>query len=137
VYRNRAPVSRAKLIAQRSPTAHSTQASGTAEFEEDGLNRVVLKTQAEMESLLVLSDTYYPGWRVAVDGEPADIEPHPPVFRAVELRNGRHTVEWQYDPASFRIGLFISLLAASLLAAVCAESSWRRLVREVKAGRSK
>ena len=124
LYRNRNPVSRARLISQDPARLGSAQTSGAVHFNEDGLNRVVLQTQTETDSLLVLADTFFPGWLAAVDGERTHIQPYPPVFRAVELEHGRHTVEWQYDPASFRVGLFISLLAVSFLAAVFAERHW-------------
>ena len=67
---------------------------------------------------LVLTDTYYPGWQATVDGEPTEILPANHAFRAVELSAGDHTIIFEYAPLSFRLGAWITLGAASLLAIV-------------------
>ncbi len=40
----------------------------SARIIEDKRNRVVIETQTDGDSLLVLSDNYYPGWKAYVDG---------------------------------------------------------------------
>jgi uncharacterized membrane protein YfhO len=57
---------------------------------------------------LVLADTYYPGWRVAVNGEEQPILRANHAFRAVALPEGESHVAFRYDPLSFRFGLWIS-----------------------------
>jgi uncharacterized membrane protein YfhO len=64
---------------------------------------------------LVLTDTYYPGWRVWIDGEEGRILPADYIFRAVALKPGSHVVEFIYRPTSFLLGLVISISAISLL----------------------
>ena len=59
--------------------------------------------------LLVLSDLYYPGWKAQVDGEDVDIERVDYLLRGVPLADGHHTVEFEYAPASWRIGWILSL----------------------------
>ena len=72
---------------------------------------------------MVLADTAYPGWQVTIDGRPAQWETADYVLRAVKLPANSHTVEWSYQPASFKVGLFISLAA---LAGLCgALGGWR------------
>jgi uncharacterized membrane protein YfhO len=67
--------------------------------------------------LLVVSDSYYPGWRAWVDGNSVAIHRVNYGFRGVVVPAGRHTVEMEYEPASFQVGLFLSLAAAAALAA--------------------
>ena len=67
---------------------------------------------------LVLTDLWYPGWRVTVDGEPATAIQFESMYRAVDLPSGDHTVVWSYRPASVYWGAIISLVALLLLAAV-------------------
>jgi hypothetical protein len=76
------------------------------------LNRVRLK--AWQAGYVVLSDAYYPGWRAWVDGKPAQIIIANGAFRAVQVRPGEHDVEMRFEPVSFRIGLFATLLAAAV-----------------------
>jgi uncharacterized membrane protein YfhO len=78
--------------------------------------------------VLVLTDAFYPGWKVFVGGKEQKILRANYLFRGVELRAGNHEVEFVYDPISFKIGLLISLLTATLLIAVpCVAWIFRRL----------
>lgn len=61
--------------------------------------------------VLVLLDSTMPGWRAFVDGRPAAVERVRGVFRGVRLPGGARSVTFRYEPASFRLGLFLSLLA--------------------------
>lgn len=72
-------------------------------------NRVTLKATLLEKGYLVLADTYYPGWRVYVDGKERKIYKANYIQRAVYLEPGEHTVEFIYSPLSFRIGLMLSL----------------------------
>lgn len=63
----------------------------------------------------MLTDAYYPGWRALVDGRPAKIERADYYFRAVYLEGGKHTIEFVYDPLSFKVGLAISLASLALM----------------------
>jgi hypothetical protein len=60
---------------------------------------------------LVVLDQDYPGWEVRVDGRPAEGRRAFGLFRAVAVERGRHDVTWRYRPASFALGLGLSLLA--------------------------
>jgi hypothetical protein len=77
-----------------------------------GLNRVRVK--AWQAGYVVLSDAYYPGWRARVDGKPAPIMIANGAFRAVRLGPGEHDVEMRFEPVSFRLGLFATLIAAAV-----------------------
>jgi uncharacterized membrane protein YfhO len=59
---------------------------------------------------LVVSDTYYPGWKVFVNGNPKKIYQANYAFRAVPLNAGIHKVEFVYDPVSFKLGAGVTFL---------------------------
>jgi hypothetical protein len=80
------------------------------EFISESNNRLQLHVEASGDSFLVLSDTYYPGWKVYVDGEKKKIYRANYTFRAVPLRPGTHQVEFVYDPLSFELGAIITFL---------------------------
>ena len=65
---------------------------------------------------LVLTDTFYPGWKATVDGESVPILQANYLFRAVPISPGRHTVMFEYAPQSFALGL--SITAATLVGIV-------------------
>ncbi|MDH7568022.1 MAG: YfhO family protein [Armatimonadota bacterium] len=82
--------------------------------------RVVVTLQTPRRGYLVLLDTLCGGWRAWVDGEPTAIRTARWVFRAVPLPPGRHRVEFRYQPASVRTGLFLGLLAIACAAGAAA-----------------
>jgi uncharacterized membrane protein YfhO len=82
---------------------------------------VVLQATAKCRGLLVLSDTYYPGWESTVDGKPAAIYEAYGAFRAVALEPGPHTVVMQFRPRSVQIGALLcgfGLLLCAVLTAL-------------------
>jgi hypothetical protein len=80
------------------------------EFISETNNRLQLHVETKENSLLVLSDTYYPGWKAFVDGTPQKIYRADYAFRAVPLGAGTHKVEFVYDPMSFKLGAGVTLL---------------------------
>lgn len=70
---------------------------------------VTIQTSANDSGILVLADSYYPGWRAYVNGREEKILRANLFFRAVPISAGHHTVEFRYEPRSFTIGLAISL----------------------------
>lgn len=81
--------------------------------------RVVIRATALTDGLLVLGDSYYPGWEATVDGERAPIVRSNHIFRGVLLPPGEHEVVFVFRPCSLFLGLGIAfvggLLAAGLV----------------------
>ncbi len=78
---------------------------------------VELKAKLDWPGLVILADTYYPGWRLSIDGQPAPILRANRLMRGAAVPAGEHTLLYTYEPASFRIGAVIS--AASLIVTLC------------------
>jgi hypothetical protein len=72
--------------------------------------RVELRAHLTLPGIVVLADAYYPGWRLTIDGRPAPILRADRMMRAAAVAAGEHTLVYVYDPASFRIGLAVSML---------------------------
>jgi hypothetical protein len=81
---------------------------------QDSPNRVTIRAGLDRSGYLVLADTWYPGWRAQVDGEPVDILRANYAFRAVWLEAGQHTVEMFYRPIAVRIGGAVTFAALTL-----------------------
>ena len=71
-------------------------------------NEVVIETDSSQPGAIVLTSLLYPGWRVTVDGERHDAIRVEGMYRGVKIAAGKHTIRWQYQPASQRWGLWIS-----------------------------
>ena len=73
-------------------------------------NRLTLKVEVDDKCILLLSDTYYPGWKAFVNGKEEKILRANYNFRAVPLSKGVHQVEFRYDPMSFKLGAAITFM---------------------------
>lgn len=93
---------------------------------QDGWNMVLVQVEAPEPALLVLSDTYYPGWQAFVDGVPAPLLRANYAFRAVALSGGAHEVVFRYAPASFTWGGRITLTSLVVLIGLAALSRYRQ-----------
>ncbi len=87
-------------------------------WNEDGANHLRLTINAGRAGMLDVDDQFYPGWQATVDGTSVAIrhQEAAPVFRAVEVPAGHHTVTFTYRPAAVLLGLFLTCIAASFLA---------------------
>jgi hypothetical protein len=81
-----------------------------AQILTESNNRLDLQVKAPKDCLLVLSDTYYPGWKAFVDGKETKIYRADYTFRAIPLSVGTHQVEFVYDPLSFKLGIGATIL---------------------------
>jgi hypothetical protein len=70
---------------------------------------ITILARVRQDGLLVLSDQYYPGWRVYVDGQPAEIVRVNQIMRGVLLPAGEHQVVFRFQPDTLRLGLWLSL----------------------------
>ncbi|PIU66130.1 MAG: hypothetical protein COS84_06095 [Armatimonadetes bacterium CG07_land_8_20_14_0_80_40_9] len=76
---------------------------------------------------MVLTDTYYPGWKVYIDGKEDKIYRADYLFRAVYLQKGRHVVRYTYEPLNYRLGLLVSLGPALVLLVLVCWSQFRKV----------
>jgi hypothetical protein len=92
---------------------------------------IVLNVDASRPSLLVVAESYYPGWDATLDGRPVPILRANYLSQGIVVPVGKHTVEMKYEPASFRNGLILS--AAGLLGLLGLFIWWRRGLRTSRA----
>jgi uncharacterized membrane protein YfhO len=99
--------------------APAGEAAGTATITEYTPDVVRIATEGD-GGVLVLTDTWAPGWQAEVDGEPATIHRVDGAFRGVALEPGAHEVVFRYVPAFTYAGFAVLLLglAGTALAVV-------------------
>lgn len=78
-------------------------------------NLVELSSFADTDTLLFLSDAYYPGWQAYVDGQSTKIYKANHAFRAVAIPRGSHQISFRYQPQSFIKGATLTLLTLTIL----------------------
>ena len=87
-----------------------------------GRNKVTVHSEQNGEGILVLLDSFSPGWHAKVDGKDEKIMRANYYYRGVKLGPGNHTVEFNYEPVGFRTGLAISSVTL-LMMVFCAVGS--------------
>jgi hypothetical protein len=99
---------------------------GHAAIQAEEPERLVVSSESGTPGWLVVTDTWFPGWRATVDGVAQPLWRADHAFRAVRVPAGRHTVEFAYRPASFRAGLALTGLAAMAIAGLAFWPALRR-----------
>jgi hypothetical protein len=119
--------SRTVILEKSSPPGDPAARSSPVEWDRDDPQETSLQVEMKGNGYLVLSDTYYPGWHAAVDGQEKEILRANGNFRALWLTPGSHRVTFLYKPLSFLLGLEISVFSALALGAWTALELRRRL----------
>ena len=88
-------------------------------------NSIEMSVESEHDGLLVLSETFYPGWRAYVDQQPASLFRTNYGLRSIPVPGGRHSVTCSFEPESFTRGLSVSLATLGVCLAGMLVS-WRR-----------
>ena len=107
------------------PMTESADLGSVTEIERTP-NSVRARVDANEDSYLVLSDTFFPGWTATIDGEPVEVFPAYHQFRGIVVPAGTHDVLFEYAPASFRFGLWISTVSMGVFTAISAVILFRR-----------
>jgi len=111
----RLPVTGATVIERAAPTRDLSCGSGepgSANVTDYQPDLVTIQTMAKGgNSYLILSDAWYPGWSATIDGSPTPIYRANGMFRAIELPDGSHKVEFTYRSQPFEIGAVVSIFA--------------------------
>jgi len=94
-----------------------------ARIERKSPQQLVVRAEPVERSLLVLVESIAPGWTATIT-EAGKAPRRTPIvrtntaFQGVFVDPGPVTVEWRYQPASFRVGLFAALTALATLLAL-------------------
>jgi len=138
VYDVRAAPEPAALMAAMSDPGFDPLASSFVEGEASASARpgaaarilrdddTVVEVEAELAEpgMLVLSDSFYPGWRASSGDASLEIVPANHLFRGVRLPAGRHRIRFEYDPWTLPAGAAASLASLAGIGVL-----WRRARR--------
>lgn len=97
----------------------------------------VVRVRADEPRYLVLTDSYFPGWRAWIDGRPVEVERASYLFRAVAVPPGEHTIEWRYRPTSLMVGAVVSAGGLAAMMVLAARGLAAHQVRRVSRVRTR
>jgi hypothetical protein len=104
------------LVAELPNEARGSRAQ--VERVDVATNSVDLSVDTDSPGIVVLSQIYYPGWQVFVDGISAPILQTDYALTGVLVKEGTHAIRFLYRPASLRFGLAITLGTILIVAAM-------------------
>lgn len=111
----------------------STGSQGFSQVQvtDRGANTITIQATTDQPGFLVVSEQYFPGWKVYVDGDESQIYKANGTMRAVFLEEGTHKVEFRYRPMSFILGTVLSgstLLVLIAIYIVSKSGIWARWI---------
>ncbi len=111
--RNQSTEHRVQSTESKLRTTYHSPLTRIVEYHPE---KVTIEANLSQEGFLVLSDSWYPGWKAFVDGVETEVLKANYIMRAVKLVPGRHQIEFLYDnPPSFKLGIIISLSTLLLI----------------------
>ncbi len=75
---------------------------------EEKDNLIKLELKAEKPAFLLLTRSYYPGWKAYLNNIQVPIYPVNINFQGIEIPPGEHILKVHYSPLSFKLGALIS-----------------------------
>ena len=95
------------------PSGHPSGNPGTVRVTEASTDELTIEADVSTPTILVVTDNYAEGWRIVpLEGSASqsyEIIPANYTLRGVPLAPGHHRLRMEYRPASFVIGVWLSL----------------------------
>ena len=110
-----------------APTCAADDAPFAVDVHDSSATTVRLAVDAPADGVVVLTDAWFPGWRVTIDGVPGELLRVDHALRGVLVTRGRHAIELRYAPGALADGAWMSLFAWLIIAAAAAWDRLRRL----------
>ena len=98
---------------------------GRATILHEVPKRISLALDMTTPGLVVLTDRWDPGWAAYLNGESVPILTADHALRGVVVPAGKGTLEFRYEPASFRLGLGLATLAVMVIGGAGFSGWWR------------
>jgi hypothetical protein len=106
-----------------APRLETCDGEDKVELVEHLPDRLAIRAHLACKGMVVLSDTFFPGWRARIDHEPAFLREVNGAMRGVVVLKGDHVVTMRYRPVSVYLGAALTL--AGVLIALAAQSMIR------------
>jgi hypothetical protein len=88
---------------------------GKVHFITYGNELIEVGCDIQQECLLVLTDTFFKGWKAWAEGKPVEIIRTDYAFRGMKLKPGKYTLVLKFAPDSYYLALIISALTLAVV----------------------
>jgi hypothetical protein len=100
---------RKTVLLEPPPAMEVCQAADEVKLTRRNSGRVTIEADMGCRGMVILGDSYFPGWVATVDGKRTKIYEAYSAVRGVVVERGKHRVEMRYLPVSIFAGLLMSL----------------------------
>jgi hypothetical protein len=108
-------LSKTVLLTKRPSPEPMSKTGARAAISRYNLNEIHVDAHVDSTCILVLSEVYYPRWKVEINGEAGEILQANHVLRAVALPPGDHKLVFSYDASLFLTGATVTLATFGIL----------------------
>ena len=112
------------VVLEGAPLPKTLGAGQVLEIERES-NWLRIDATSPSDGILVVNDSFWPGWSATIDGNEVPIWRADFLVRAVPWPAGRHVLKMKYDPPEVLIGWIVSMAGALALAAL-SFFEWRK-----------
>lgn len=81
--------------------------------------KVVIEVNSNEKTQFLWREMFYPGWELYINGKQTTFSEDKGIFKQWEIPQGKSIIYHLYNPASFRIGLILSILSIIILFMFC------------------
>jgi hypothetical protein len=77
-------------------------------------NRLLFEAKTACRGMVIVSETFYPGWKATIDGRTVPIYEAYGALRGVVVDGGEHRIEFRYRPMLLILGAFLTVIGLTL-----------------------
>jgi hypothetical protein len=99
---------------------HAAFSARMARYEANSLQALV---DVDRPVMVVFGESYFPGWRGWVDGQPVPVWRVNYAFRGLVVPPGQHVLEMRFEPPGLRLGIAVSLGSLVVLALIAGSAA--------------
>jgi uncharacterized membrane protein YfhO len=94
----------------------SGDSTGSIKLIENKPNYLKYESNAGTSGLAVFSEVYYAkGWVATIDGQEKNIIRANYILRALEIPEGKHTIEFKFQPKAYSVGNTVTMASSWLV----------------------
>ncbi|MFQ5510758.1 MAG: hypothetical protein ACE5EO_02815 [Candidatus Krumholzibacteriia bacterium] len=102
--------SREALLDRQPAIEPRSREGATASIRKYGFNEIRIDASLASPAILVLSEIFYPAWKVSIDGREGEVMRADHILRGVALPEGDHEVVFRYDSSLLKRSLSVSVV---------------------------
>lgn len=108
------------ILEKNIDISQSNLSTGSANIILYEPNDVLIETSSKNDSILILNDNFYPGWKVKINGEEREILRGNYTFRAIKIPKGDNAVEFYFESEKFKLGVILAIISIFLILIIIA-----------------